>query len=138
MAVRRQAVISAMIPDMQDLATKYPRHVGMAQGVMRAVWSLVTTPETFRAARTLATLGLPPVSAIAAEVEELHRTGHVAAKWELIKQFSGVAIAVLMECNGYENTGRKRAVPHAAWNVGACFTFPTVPPTQQPVEDRTP
>lgn len=129
MPARRQAVISAMIPDLQDLATKYPRHVGMAQGVMNPVWSLATTPETFFVAQVLVALGFPPVSAIAVEVERMHRAGQVAAQWDLTKQFSGVAIAVLMESNGYTNTGKKRVVPHDAWNVGACFSSPTTPGT---------
>src|SRR5262245_7252381 len=118
MPTRRQSVISAMIPDLQDLTAKYPRHVGLAQNVMNPVWSLAATPETFLVAQALAALGFPPVSAIAAEVESMHRSGRVAAQWDLTKQFSGVAIAVLMESNGYMNTGKKRVVPHDAWNVG--------------------
>ena len=136
MATRRQAVISAMIPDLQDLAAKYPRHTGMAQGVMNPVWSLASTPETFLVAKALATLGFPPVTAIADEVENLHRAGHVAAQWDLTKQFSGVAIAVLMESNGYVKSGRKRAVPHDAWNVGTCFVLPAVGPGAGQVADQ--
>jgi hypothetical protein len=127
MATRRQAIISAMIPDFQDLTAKYPRHTGMAQGVMNPIWSLATTPETFLVAKALATLGFPPVTAIADDVEKLHRAGHVAAQWDLTKQFSGVAIAVLMESNGFVKSGRKRAVPHDAWNVGTCFALPAAP-----------
>lgn len=128
MPVRQQSVISAMVPDLQDLAAKYPRHVGMARGVMNPIWSLAATPETFLVARAFAALGLPPVSAVAVEAERLHRGGHVAAQWDLVKQFSGVAVAVLMECNGYTNTGKKRVVPHDAWNVGACFSSPATAP----------
>jgi hypothetical protein len=131
MPARRQSVISAMIPDLQDLSAKYPRHVGMAQGIMNPVWSLATTPETFLVAQALAALGFPPVSAIAVEVERMHRAGQVAAQWDLTKQFSGVAIAVLMESNGFANTGKKRVVPHDAWNVGACFSSPTTPQQTQ-------
>jgi hypothetical protein len=121
MASRVQAVISAMIPDMDDLAVKYPRHVGMAEGIMNSVWELAATPETFLVAKAMAILGLPPVSAIADEVDKLHQAGGITAQWDLTKQFSGVAIAVLMESNGFVNSGRKRSVPHDAWNVGTCF-----------------
>jgi hypothetical protein len=120
-----------MIPDYQDLAVKYPRHVRMAQNVMNPVWSLAATPETFLIAHAFAALGLPPVSAIAVQVERLYRDGRVAAQWDLTKQFSGVAIAVLMECNGSMNDGKKRVVPHDAWNVGACFSLPMTPAATQ-------
>jgi hypothetical protein len=68
---------------------------------------------------------------IAVEVERLHRAGQIAAGWDLTKQFSGVAIAVLMESNGYTNTGKKRVVPHDAWNVGACFSSSVRPPVSR-------
>jgi hypothetical protein len=130
-----QAVISALIPDFTDLAVKYPRHVGMAQGTMNPVWLLAARPETFLIARALATLGFPPVTAIADDVERLHRAGGITAQWDLTKQFSGVAIAVLMEGNGFVNTGRKRGVPHDAWNVGTCFSLPPATPGAQLTPD---
>lgn len=131
MPVQTQAVVSAMIPNLNDLGQKYPRHVGMAQGVMRPVWSLASKPETFLVAKAFAELGFPPVTAIAAELFRVHQGGQVPAAWDLTKQFAGVAIAVLMEANGFSNAGRKRGVPHAAWNVGTCFT-PTNPPAAAP------
>ena|SRR6266540_2301614 len=129
------AVITALIPDFTDLAARYPRHAGMAQGTMNSVWLLAARPETFLIARAFATLGFPPVTAIADDVERLHRAGGIAAQWDLTKQFSGVAIAVLMESNGFVNTGRKRGVPHDAWNVGACFSLPPITPGSQPTPD---
>jgi len=137
MPVRQQSVISAMVPNLQDLARKYPRHVGLARGIMSPIWTIAVMPETFVVARALAALGLPPVSAIAVEVERLHREGRVAPRWDSVKQFSGVAVAVLMECNGYSNTGRKRVVPHEAWNVGACFSASTTVP-DNPTAPGTP
>lgn len=121
MATRVEATVVAMIPDFADLGTKYPRHVGMAQGTMGQVWELATDPKTFLVARAFATLGFPPVTAIADDVATAHQAGRINAPWDLTKQFSGVAIAVLMEANGYRNLGRKRGVPHANWNVGTCF-----------------
>lgn len=135
MPSRRQSVISAVIPDFQDLAAKYPRHVGMAQGTMNPVWNVAAMPETFIVARALAALGFPPVSAIAVEVDRMHRAGQIAAQWDLTKQFSGVAVAVLMEVNGFTNTGKKRVVPHDAWNVGACFSSPSAPTTNRAAPD---
>jgi hypothetical protein len=129
MPVPVQAVITAMVPDLNDLGQEYPRHVGMAQGVMSPVWTLATKPETFLKAEAFAELGFPPVTAVAAEVHRVHQAGQINAAWDLTKQFAGVAIAVLMKANGYSNAGRKRSVPHAAWNVGTCFTQPNPPAT---------
>lgn len=125
MATSVQEQVTARIPSFDDLAAKYPRHVGMAQGQMNPIWSLATRPATFLVAQAFAKLGFPPVTAIASDVDRLHRTGRISSEWDLAKQFAGVAIAVLMESNGYVNAGRKRGVPHPAWNVGSCFEMPT-------------
>lgn len=126
MATRVHATISAMIPDYNDLAARYPRHVGLAQGAMQPVWRLAMTPETFLNAEAFAILGIPAVAAIADQTRQLYQSGQVGMQWDSVKKFAGVAIAVLMECNGFINTRLKRTVPHDDWNVGSCFTRPPV------------
>lgn len=118
----QQVTVSAQIPDYGDLAAKYPRHVNKAQGSLNSVWNSIMTPQTCLIARAFATLGFPPVTAVADAIARLHQSGAVTESWDVTKQFSGVFIAVLMESNGLTKTGLRRGVPHTDWNVGTCFS----------------
>lgn len=109
--------IRVNIPSLEDFAAKYPQYGPRAAGEGKVYFDLVMRPETFvRAAALTDCTGLPAVTAVAEEAAErgpLEGTD---------KQFMGALVCALMEANDRPKTGRKRAIPHPAWNRGEVYT----------------
>ena len=123
MAEVMRASIAGTVPDLDDLARYFPKHRGLADGPLGAVFDLVRRPENAWLAVRLLQLGVPAVTAIADDVRRLYKEGNLAGQyeWNQVKQFAGVCVATMVLVNGYKNAHAKRSVPCEGWNVGAMF-----------------
>lgn len=80
------------------------------------------TPESFNNAR-VATLvfGLPAVAGIAEACWQAVQQQNDIEWRDFVKQYIGALVCTLMEANGFEKTGEKRAVPHPKFTKGEVY-----------------
>lgn len=106
------------LPSPSDFVQRFP-HYTAVQGPERGLFDLIVTPQNFvRAATVTDLLGLPAVSGVADEVASSYRN---RGDWGFVKQLAGAIICRLMEANGYDKSGSKRAVSRSGWSRGEVY-----------------
>lgn len=110
--------IKVFLPSVEEFGQRFPQYGPRAADAGRELFDLVMRAETFVDADALTrVLRLPAVTAVsslAGEVLQRDLTG-------TDRQFLGALTCALMEANGYEKTGQKRAIPHPDWNRGEVY-----------------
>ena len=110
------------IPSIEEFAADYRHYGPFANGEGRFLFDLVMAAESFDAARavTLA-LGLPAVAGVG-NACRLACDQHPELEWRgFTKQYVGALVCKLMEANGFEKTGVKRAIPCRGFTKGEVY-----------------
>jgi hypothetical protein len=115
---------SASIPSVEEFGTRFPQYKPYALGEGETLFKLLMRPESLNSAIEATKLGLPAVAGVAEiSVQEVKRVGRSLSAFD--KQFIGGVVCCLMEANGYQKTGTKRAIPHKDFSKGEFYV--TVP-----------
>jgi hypothetical protein len=111
---------SASIPSLEDFGGRFPQYKPYAGGEGESLFKLLMRPESLNSAIEATKIGLPAVTGIAElSIQEIKRTGRKPTPFD--KQFIGGVICSLMEANGYQKTGTKRAISHKAFSKGEFY-----------------
>jgi hypothetical protein len=111
---------SASIPSLEDFGGRFPQYKPYAVGEGETLFKLLMRPESLNSAIEATKLGLPAVTGIAEiSIQEIKRLGRKPTPFD--KQFIGGVICSLMEANGYQKTGTKRAISHEAFSKGEFY-----------------
>jgi hypothetical protein len=111
---------SASIPSLEEFGAKFPQYKPFAAGEGNTLFRLLMRPESLNSAIEATKIGLPAVTGIAEiSVQEIKRIGRKPTPFD--KQFIGGVICSLMEANGYQKTGTKRAISHKAFSKGEFY-----------------
>ena len=121
-------VLPVQLPSVDEFAQRFPQYGGYARGDGEFLFRVVMTPESFNYAR-VATLvfGLPAVAGVAEACVAAVEQQNVVEWRDFIKQYIGALVCVLMEANGFEKTGVKRAVPHKKFTKGEVYHLAAIP-----------
>lgn len=116
----RQFSFSAYIPSLDDFGGQFPHYKPYADGEGSALFNLLMRPETVNSAIEATKLGLSAVAGVAEiSAQEVNRSGRNLTGFH--KQFIGAVVRTLMEANGYQKTGTKRAIPHKDFSKGEFY-----------------
>ena len=111
---------SASIPSLEDFGKRFPQYRPYAVGEGDTLFKLLMRPESLNSAINATKLGLPAVTGIAeVSIQEVKRIGRKLTPFD--KQFIGGVVCSLMEANGYQKTGTKRAISHKAFSKGEFY-----------------
>ncbi len=110
------------IPSVEDFAIRFRQYGNFARNEGQFLFDLLMTPTCFNSGR-VATIDfdLPAVAGVAKlcfrTVEEQN-----TVEWNgFLKQFIGAVVCTLMEANGFEKTGTKKAIPHKGFTKGEFY-----------------
>jgi hypothetical protein len=111
------------VPSLEDFASsRFKQYGNFAQGEGRYLFDLIMSPESFNTARIATlTFNLPAASGVAESCYQAALRESKANLRNFDKQFIGAVICVLMESNGFEKTGKKKAIPHSAFTKGEMY-----------------
>jgi hypothetical protein len=115
-------VLTANIPSVDDFARHYPNLGPHARNKWNFIFDLLMSPDCYHKAR-VATLDLelPAVAGVAATCYQAVQ-GQQEVGWDdNLKRFIGAVVCNLMEANGFEKTGKKKAIPHPAFTKGEFY-----------------
>jgi hypothetical protein len=117
-----QFVLSVHLPTMEEFAERFPQRARYARNEGEFLFSVVMTPESFNNAR-VATLvfHLPAVAGVAETCWQAVQQQNAIEWRDFVKQYIGALVCALMEANGFEKTGEKRAVPHQKFTKGELY-----------------
>jgi hypothetical protein len=111
---------SASIPSLEDFGKRFPQYKPYAVGEGETLFKLLMRPESLNSAIEATKLGLPAVTGIAeVSIQEVKRIGRKLTPFD--KQFIGGVVCSLMEANGYQKTGTKKAISHKAFSKGEFY-----------------
>ena len=114
--------IEVQLPEVADFASDYPPYGPWAKEKGKFLFDLLMTPENFLRARFATELGLPAVAGVAAICDAAAKQqGFDLREDKFAKQAIGAIISVLMDKNGFEKTGERKAIPHSAFTKGTLF-----------------
>ncbi len=110
------------VPDVNDLAALYPQYAPFARADGKFIFELIASPASYINAR-MATeeLGLPAVAGVAKICHEAVQAQTVVAWNSYLKQYIGAVVSMLMQANGFQKTGIKKAIPHPAFTKGEVY-----------------
>lgn len=119
--------LQVQIPSQDEFARRFPQYGPFAAGEGRFLFDVVMGPTSFLCARVATEeLDLPAVAGVAKTVYEA-TSRQAAVPWSgFLKQYIGALVCTLMEANGFEKTGAKRAIPHEAFTRGELYRRPAV------------
>ncbi len=110
------------IPEVTDLAALYPQYGPFARANGKFLFDLIASPTGFVNARVATEeLALPAVAGIAKICYEAVQIQTVVAWDGYLKQYIGAVVSVLMQMNGFQKTGTKKAIPHPAFTKGEFY-----------------
>lgn len=118
--------IEVNLPEVADFAAAYPPYGTWANEKGSFLFSLLMMPENFLRARFATEMGLPAVAGVAAVCDAAAaKKGFDLKDDKFAKQAIGAMICVLMEANGYEKTGERKAIPHSSFTKGTVYRAST-------------
>jgi hypothetical protein len=113
---------TVLVPNVEDLEALYPRHARFARTDGKFLFDLITSPASYiRASVATEDLGLPAVAGIAKMCHEAVQAQKAVPWSDRTKQFIGVVTSVVMQANGFQKTGTKKAIPHPAFTKGEFY-----------------
>jgi hypothetical protein len=111
---------SANIPSLDEFGARFPQYRPYAVGEGDTLFELLMRPESLNSAIEATKLGLPAVAGIAEiSVQEVRRLGRTLTPFD--RQFIGGVVCCLMEANGFQKTGTKKAIPHKSFSKGEFY-----------------
>jgi len=112
--------LSTCIPTWEEFADRFPQYKLYAKKGGERIFKVLLTPEAFVFSKVATSMGLPAVAGVAERVMlEAQHQGKILSAFD--KQFVGAVVCVLMEANGFEKTGKKKAIPHQAFSKGEVY-----------------
>ena len=115
----RQQEIRTLVnlPEASDVLRKYARYSKfLATPAGQELLAGIMTAEVFVLAKAAVAFGYPAVLPVGDIITKVWSKHGIEPGDFISKQFAGSAICVLMEANGYRKLGKKRRVPHPAFN----------------------
>jgi hypothetical protein len=124
--------LAVNIPSQDDFASRYPQYGRFAREEGSFLFDVVMSPACYDYARA-ATLvfNLPAVAGVAKACTEAFSRQNKVEWRDFIKQYIGALVCALMEANGFEKTGEKRAIPYPGFTKGEVYRLagaPVMPP----------
>lgn len=113
--------IEVEIPSIEEFAARYPPYGPFAAGEGKFLFGLLTA-ENFLRCRFACELNLPAIVGIASICDDAAEKQNIDLKQDNFKkQALGAMVSVLMEANGWEKTGERKAVSQRAFSKGAIY-----------------
>jgi hypothetical protein len=115
-------VLRVAIPSVDEFARKYRNYGPLARGDGRFLFDLLMSPDAYnRASVATLELELPAVAGIAKMCYQAVEKQQTIEWNDNVKRFIGAVVCCLMEANGYQKTGMKKAIPHHAFTKGEFY-----------------
>lgn len=113
------------LPSVDDFAAHYKQYGQFARGEGHFLYTLLISPASFvRAQVATVDLDLPAVAGVAKLCHQAVQA-QTDVEWSgYVKQFIGAVVCCLMEANGFQKTGVKKAIPYHAFTKGEMYTQP--------------
>jgi len=109
------------LPSIEEFAAKYPPYGPFAAGEGKFLFELLTA-ENFLRCLFACELNMPAIAGIAAICDDAAAKQNIDLKQDNFKkQALGAMVSVLMEVNGWEKTGERKAVNQRAFSKGATY-----------------
>lgn len=110
------------LPSVDEFAAHYKQYGRFARGDGQFLFTLLVSPASYVRARVAtADLNLPAVAGIAEMCYQAVQV-QTSVEWSgFVKQFIGAIVCCLMEANGFQKTGTKKAIPHHAFTKGEMY-----------------
>lgn len=114
--------LSVILPTIEQFAKRYRPYSRFVREEGRFLFDLLTSPACYnRAMVATIDLDLPAVSGVAKICYQTVQS-QTTVEWnDYLKQFIGAVICTLMEANGFEKTGIKKAIPYPAFTKGEMY-----------------
>ena len=114
--------LNVEIPTVDDFAHQYRNYGPLAKGEGRFLFDLLMSPDAYIKAR-VATLDLelPAVAGVAKMCYQSVMNQQAIVWNDNLKRFIGALVCNLMEANGFEKTGVKKAIPYHAFTKGEVY-----------------
>ena len=110
------------IPSVDEFAEQFPQYGKFAKGDGLELFKKIACTETmiFMQVVTIA-LDLPAVAGVAKNCFVFVMIGKKLEWTNFVKQFIGAVVCTMMEANGFEKTGKRKAVPLKMMTKGVMF-----------------
>ena len=110
------------LPTTEEFGESYHTYKNVAVDEFRFLFDAIVTPESFITCMVVTDiLKLPALTGIAQHCRELVEASGNLERWSFQKQFIGAVVCNLMEANGYEKKGQKKAVPINYYTKGEVY-----------------
>jgi hypothetical protein len=107
---------------MEAFAARYRPYSRFVQNEGRFLFDLLISPDSFNRAQVATVdLDLPAVAGVAKISYEAVQAQAVVEWSDYVKQYIGALICTLLEANGFQKTGVKRAIPHHGFTKGEMY-----------------
>jgi hypothetical protein len=119
--------LTVNVPDLADFGAKYKQYGQFARGEGGFLFELLMRPSSFiRMIVATLDLELPAVAGVAKICYEAV-SQNPAVDWNYhTKQYIGAVACTMMEANGFNKTGRKKAIPHPGFTKGEVYEIDSV------------
>lgn len=110
------------IPSVEDFAIRFRQYGNFARNEGGFLFDRLMTSACFNRARVATVdFDLPAVAGVAKLCYQTVAEQN-SVEWNgFLKQFIGAVVCALMEANGFEKTGTKKAIPHHAFTKGEFY-----------------
>jgi hypothetical protein len=116
---------------VDEFAARFPQYGQFARTDGQFLFELLMSPASYDQARVATShLDLPAVAGVAKICYQAVQAQTVVEWRGFLKQFIGAVVCALMEANGFEKTGTKKAVPHPAFTKGEFYCVTDTVSTQ--------
>lgn len=110
------------LPSLEEFAARYRPYSRFAQNEGRFLFDLLISPASFNRAQVATVdLDLPAVAGVAKISYEAVQAQTVVEWNDYVKQYIGALICTLLEANGFQKTGVKKAIPHPRFTKGEMY-----------------
>ncbi len=117
-------ILSVNLPTTDEFGERFPQYKNFAENDGNFLFNRIISPESFINARVVTLiLKLPAVAGIAEDCYNLVNDNGTVEWRGFIKQFIGAVVCKLMEDNGFQKTGRKKAIPHDQFTKGELYAI---------------
>lgn len=118
----RSFELPVRLPPIEEFAARYRPYSRFVQNEGRFLFDLLISPGSFNRAQVATIdLDLPAVAGIARISYEAVQA-QTNVEWnDYVKQYIGALICTLLEANGFQKTGVKKAIPHQGFTKGEMY-----------------
>jgi len=116
------------LPSVDEFAARYRPYSRFVQHEGRFLFDLLVSPASFNRAQVATVdLAIPAVAGIAKISYEAVQAQSGVEWGNYVKQYIGALICTLVEANGFQKTGVKKAIPHPGFTKGEMYRLGDAP-----------